>query len=102
MSAISINKNNFHEEVLNSEKSVLLDFFADWCGPCQRVLPVIDEIARENPDIKVGKINVDEQPELASKFRVYTIPALFVFKNGQITQQAIGVQSKQRLLAMVK
>lgn len=102
MSAISINKNNFHEEVLNSEKSVLIDFFADWCGPCQRVLPVIDEIARENPDIKVGKINVDEQPELASKFRVYTIPALFVFKNGQITQQAIGVQSKQKLLAMVK
>lgn len=102
MSAISINKNNFHEEVLNSEKSVLIDFFADWCGPCQRVLPVIDEIARENPDIKVGKINVDEQPELASRFRVYTIPALFVFKNGQITQQAIGVQSKQKLLAMVK
>lgn len=102
MSAISINKNNFREEVLNSEKSVLIDFFADWCGPCQRVLPVIDEIARENPDIKVGKINVDEQPELASKFRVYTIPALFVFKNGQITQQAIGVQSKQKLLAMVK
>ena len=102
MSAISINKNNFREEVLNSEKSVLLDFFADWCGPCQRVLPVIDEIARENPDIKVGKINVDEQPELASRFRVYTIPALFVFKNGQITQQAIGVQSKQKLLAMVK
>lgn len=102
MSAISINKNNFHEEVLNSEKSVLIDFFADWCGPCQRVLPVIDEIARENPDIKVGKINVDEQPELASKFQVYTIPALFVFKNGQITQQAIGVQSKQKLLAMVK
>lgn len=102
MSAISINKNNFHEEVLNSEKSVLIDFFADWCGPCQRVLPVIDEIARENPDIKVGKINVDEQPELASKFRVYTIPALFVFKNGQITKQAIGVQSKQKLLAMVK
>ena len=102
MSAISINKNNFREEVLNSEKSVLIDFFADWCGPCQRVLPVIDEIARENPDIKVGKINVDEQPELASRFRVYTIPALFVFKNGQITQQAIGVQSKQTLLAMVK
>lgn len=102
MSAISINKNNFREEVLNSEKSVLIDFFADWCGPCQRVLPVIDEIARENPDIKVGKINVDEQPELASRFRVYTIPALFVFKNGQITQQAIGVQSKQKLLAMVK
>ena len=102
MSVIHVNQNNFHEEVLNSEKSVLIDFFADWCGPCQRVLPVIDEIARENPDIKVGKINVDEQPELASKFRVYTIPALFVFKNGQITQQAIGVQSKQKLLAMVK
>ena len=102
MSAININKNNFHEEVLNANQSVLIDFFADWCGPCQRVLPVLDEIARENPDIKVGKINVDEQPELASRFRVYTIPALFVFKNGQITQQAIGVQSKQKLLAMVK
>ena len=102
MSAISINKNNFHEEVLNSSQSVLVDFFADWCGPCQRVQPVIDEIARENPDIKVGKINVDEQPELASKFRVYTIPALFVFKDGQVIQQAIGVQSKQQLLAMVK
>lgn len=102
MSAITINKHNFQEEILNSDKNVLIDFFADWCGPCQRVSPVIDEIARENPDIKVGKINVDEQPELASRFRVYTIPTLFVFKNGQIIEQAVGVQSKEHLLAMVK
>ena len=102
MSAININKNNFHEEVLNASQSVLVDFFADWCGPCQRVKPILDEIARENPDIKVGKINVDEQPELASRFRVYTIPALFVFKDGQIVRQAVGVHNKQQLLAMVK
>ena len=102
MSAITINKHNFQEEILNSYKNVLIDFFADWCGPCQRVSPVIDEIARENPDIKVGKINVDEQPELASRFRVYTIPTLFVFKNGQVIEQAVGVQSKEHLLAMVK
>lgn len=102
MSAITINKHNFQEEILNSDKNVLIDFFADWCGPCQRVSPVIDEIARENPDIKVGKINVDEQPELASRFRVYTIPTLFVFKNGQVIEQAVGVQSKEHLLAMVK
>ena len=102
MSAITINKHNFQEEILNSDKNVLIDFFADWCGPCQRVSPVIDEIARENPDIKVGKINVDEQPELASRFRVYTIPTLFGFKNGQVIEQAVGVQSKEHLLAMVK
>ena len=102
MSAITINKHNFQEEILNSDKNVLIDFFADWCGPCQRVSPVIDEIARGNPDIKVGKINVDEQPELASRFRVYTIPSLFVFKNGQVIEQAVGVQSKEHLLAMVK
>ena len=102
MSAITINKHNFQEEILNSDKNVLIDFFADWCGPCQRVSPVIDEIARENPDIKVGKINVDEQPELASRFRVYTIPTLFVFKNGQVIEQAVGVQSKEHLLAMGK
>ena len=102
MSVIAVNKHNFQEEILNSDKYVLIDFFADWCGPCQRILPVLEEIARENPDIKVGKINVDEQPELASKFRVYTIPALFVIKNGQVIEQAIGVQSKEHLLAMVK
>ena len=102
MSVIAVNKHNFQEEILNSNKHVLIDFFADWCGPCQRILPVLEEIARENPDIKVGKINVDEQPELASKFRVYTIPALFVIKNGQVIEQAIGVQSKEHLLAMVK
>ena len=102
MATVTINKHNFREEILNSDKNVLIDFFADWCGPCQRVLPVLEEIARENPDIKVGKINVDEQPELASKFRVYTIPALFAFKNGQLVEQAVGVQTKDRLLAMVK
>ena len=102
MSAVNINKENFQNEVLNSDKPVLLDFWASWCGPCRMVLPMVEQIAEEREDVKVGKINVDEQPELASRFRVYTIPALFVFKNGQVIEQAIGVHSKEHLLAMVK
>ena len=102
MSAVNINKENFQNEVLNSDKPVLLDFWASWCGPCRMVLPMVEQLAEEREDVKVGKINVDEQPELASRFRVYTIPALFVFKNGQVIEQAIGVHSKEHLLAMVK
>ena len=87
MSAININKNNFQNEVLNSDKTVLLDFWASWCAPCRMVAPIVEEIAGERGDIKVGKINVDEEPELANKFSVMSIPTLVVMKNGKIVQQ---------------
>ena len=102
MSAMNINNHNFHREVMESEKPVLLDFWAPWCGPCRMVVPIVDEIARENPDIKVCKINVDEEQELASQFRVMTIPSLFVMKNGQIVRQSVGAKPKQQILEMLK
>lgn len=102
MSAIHVNKENFRQEVLESDKPVLMDFWASWCGPCRMVLPIIEEIAEENPDIKVVKVNVDEEIELASQFGVMSIPALFVMKDGQIVNQAVGAKSKQQLLDMVK
>ena len=102
MSALNINKNNFRKEVLESEKPVLLDFWAPWCGPCQMVVPIVEEIARENPDIVVGKVNVDEQQELAAQFGVVSIPSLFVLKNGEIVNQAVGARNKQQLLALIK
>ena len=83
MTAININKNNFQNEVMNSDKTVLLDFWAPWCAPCRMVVPIIEEIAGERPDIKVGKINVDEQPKLASEFSIMSIPTLVVMKNGR-------------------
>ncbi len=101
MSVININKNNFQEEVLNSDKPVLLDFWASWCGPCRMVSPIIDEIAQERPDIKVGKVNVDEQPELASQFRIMSIPAIMVIKDGKIVNQAIGARPKSQILALL-
>ena len=101
MSAININKNNFQIEVMNSDKPVLLDFWAPWCGPCRMVAPVVEEIAREHPDIKVGKVNVDEQPELASEFGVMSIPTLVVMKNGKIVNQAVGARPKSAILAML-
>ncbi len=101
MSAININKNNFQEEVMNSDKPVLLDFWAPWCGPCRMVIPVIEAIAEERSDIKVGKINVDEQPELAGEFNVMSIPTLVVMKNGKIVNQAMGARSKEAILAML-
>ena len=102
MSAIHVNKNNFQEEVLNSDKPVLVDFWAPWCGPCRMVLPIIEEIAEENEDIKVAKINVDEEPELANQFGVMTIPTLYVFKNGQAVNHRSGAMPKEQILAMVR
>ena len=101
MSAININKNNFQNEVLNSEMPVLLDFWAPWCGPCRMVSPIVDEIAAQRSDIKVGKINVDEQPELAAQFGVMSIPTLVVMKSGRIVNQAVGARPKAQILAML-
>lgn len=101
MSAIDINKNNFQSEVMNSEKPVLLDFWAPWCGPCRMVVPVVEEIARERSDIKVGKVNVDEQPELANQFGVMSIPTLVVMKNGKVVNQAAGAKPKSAILGML-
>ncbi len=101
MSAINVNKNNFGQEVLNSDKPVLLDFWASWCGPCRMVAPVVEEIAAERSDIKVGKINVDQEPELAAQFGVVSIPTLVVMKDGRIVNQAVGARPKAQLLAML-
>lgn len=101
MSAINITNNNFENEVMHSEKPVLLDFWAPWCGPCRMVVPIIEEIADERSDIKVGKINVDEQPELARQFGVMTIPTLVVMKNGKIVNQSIGAKPKNAILGML-
>ncbi|MGI6173898.1 MAG: thioredoxin [Christensenellales bacterium] len=101
MSALTITKNNFQKEVLESDKPVLLDFWASWCGPCRMVSPIVDEIAAETPTVKVGKVNVDEQPELAQKFGVMSIPTLVVIKQGKIVNQAVGAMPKQRILAML-
>ena len=101
MSAININKNNFQSEVLNSEKKVLLDFWAPWCGPCRMVVPMVEEIAKERPDIKVGKINVDEEVELASQFGIMSIPTLVVIENGKIVNQAMGARPKEAILGML-
>ena len=101
MKVLHINKDNFHTEVLDSEKPVLLDFFADWCGPCRMVGPILEEIAEEREDIKVCKVNIDEQPELAHRYRIMTIPTLMVLKNGKIVEQSVGAKPKHQILAMV-
>ena len=101
MSAININKNNFQNEVMNSDKPVLLDFWAPWCAPCRMVVPIVEEIASEHADIKVGKINVDEQPELANKFGIMSIPTLVVMKNGKIIQKVSGARPKNAILQML-
>ena len=101
MSVIKINKENFVSEVLNSNKPVLLDFYADWCGPCRMVGPIVSEIANERSDVKVGKINVDEQPELAAQFQVMSIPMLAVIKNGKLENQVVGYRSKEQIEAML-
>ncbi|MBS7402425.1 MAG: thioredoxin [Oscillospiraceae bacterium] len=102
MSVITITKENFEQEVINSEQPVLVDFWASWCGPCKMLAPVIDEIAGEVRDAKVGKVNVDEQGELAARFGVMSIPTLIVFKNGEVAAKTVGVQPKQAVLDMLK
>ena len=101
MSAININKNNFRNEVLDSEKPVLLDFWASWCGPCRMVSPIVDEIAAERGDIKVGKVNVDEERELAGQFGVMSIPTLVVIKGGRVVNKTVGARPKSQILAML-
>jgi len=101
MAVQHISEQNF-DSVKNSEKLVLLDFFADWCGPCRMLGPIIEEVAAERPDVLVGKINVDENPALAEAFGVFSIPTLVVLQNGKPIQQAVGVQPKEQLLAMLQ
>ncbi|HOQ63755.1 MAG TPA: thioredoxin [Clostridia bacterium] len=101
MSVITITSANFEKEVLKSDKPVLIDFWAPWCGPCRMVSPVVEEIAAEHPEIKVGKINVDEQQELARKYRIMSIPSLYVFKNGEVANKVIGAVPKANIVAML-
>lgn len=101
MSVVKVTKENF-DEIKNSDKTVLLDFYADWCGPCRMVSPIVDEIAEENPQYLVGKINVDEQPQLAQLFGVSSIPMLVVLKDGKMVNQSVGARPKPQILAMLE
>ena len=102
MSVIHINKSNYEAEVLKSEKTVLIDFYADWCGPCRMVGPIVEEIAAEHPEYKICKVNVDEEQELAAQFGVMSIPSLFVMKNGKVVNQTLGAQPKARILDLLQ
>ncbi|MDO5112312.1 MAG: thioredoxin [Clostridia bacterium] len=101
MSVITITEQNFEQEVLQSDKPVLLDFWAPWCGPCRMVSPIVDQIATERGDVKVGKVNVDEQPNLAAQFDIMSIPMLMVFKNGALYNKALGAQPKGKILELL-
>ena len=100
MPALVISKNNFQKEVLESDRPVLLDFWASWCGPCKAVLPIIDEIAAENSEIKVCKINIDEEPELAEQFNIMSVPTLLIIKDGKVVNQSVGLKTKNQILEM--
>lgn len=102
MSVFSVNKNSFAQEVINSDKTVLVDFWASWCGPCRMLSPIVDEIAQEHPEIKVCKVNVDDEPELAQSFQIMSIPSLMVFKNGKVVANSIGLRPKAEIEAMIK
>ena len=101
MAAIVLTKENFDREVLKAEGTVLVDFWATWCGPCRMLSPIVDEVASERPDVKVGKINVDEQPELAQQFGIMSIPTLLVFKNGEKVQESVGLIPKEKVEALL-
>ena len=101
MAAINVNKDNFQQEVLNADRKVLLDFWAPWCGPCRMVVPIVEQIAEEREDVKVCKINVDEEFELANQFRIMSIPALMVMEEGQVVRSSVGAKSKAGILAML-
>ena len=102
MAVMTLTSENFEQEVLHSDRPVLLDFWAPWCGPCRMVGPILEEIARERSDIKVGKVNVDEQPELANQFGVMSIPTMVVLKNGKVVNQAMGARPKGQILALLQ
>ncbi len=101
MNEIIITKDNFHQEVINSEKTVLMDFWATWCGPCRMIAPILEEIAQEREDIIVGKINVDEEPALANQFKIMSIPTLILMDKGQIVSQSVGAAPKNKILTML-
>ncbi len=101
MAVVTVTADNFEQEVLRSEKTVLVDFWAAWCGPCKMLSPVVEQVAEERPDVKVCKINVDDEQELAVRYGIMSIPALLVFRNGELANQSVGVQPKANILAML-
>ncbi|MBO5734358.1 MAG: thioredoxin [Clostridia bacterium] len=101
MSVLAVNKSNFQKEVLESDRTVLLDFWASWCGPCKSIAPIIDEIAAENSKIKVCKVNIDEEQELAEQFNIMSIPTLLLVKDGNVVNQSVGLKTKNQILEML-